>query len=578
VSYKRTLVFFAAFAALAAFLYFYEMKGGEARHDAEQKAELLFSFESESIVKMTLRRPDQTIVAEKHDARWEITRPVTAPAEQGTIEQIVKTLADLKYERDLGPQTDLDQFGLVEPEVEVAIDDAQGNIAGLFLGSPTPVGDNIYIKKSDADLVFTIKNLAKKSINKTLVELRDKTVFNFEVPDVKALTVTRDGQTLSFTKGPDGDWIVWQEKEYDVDLGRITAMLDSVKFARIKEFVEEEARDLEEYGLMSPPALIKIQTEEATRILAFGKMPESDSGVVFVQRNESPQVLKLDLDIFEKLSTDINEWRDRRLVKVDRADIIKLHLESPAGKVTLERAEGEPDEWNLTEPERDFADEDAVGSLLADLQDAKVARFLEPEETEKAGSAAKEALIELAIWELGKESPLMLHFFAGESDTEAYATTGEGQELLGVDTQLLQKLTIAPDQIKDKSVLRFNTSDINKIEIGKRDGLFSIEQEGVNWDVPSALEMESFEIDELLWDLGKLKYGSIEPIGEDGEKYGFDPPNLTISLSCAGKKEPLRLTVGNKAGEPGSYYVLGSDDKQVMVVEDVLISQWLERF
>ena len=266
------------------------------------------------------------------------------------------------------------------------------------------------------------------------------------------------------------------------------------------------------------------------------------------------------------------------LAKIDRADIIKLHLESPAGKMTLERVEGESDEWNLIEPERTLADEEAIDSLLADLRNAKVARFLEPEEMEKAEAVTREPLIEFAIWEQEKESPLTLYLFAGESNSESYATIDMRHEIFGVDTQLLEKLTISPDQIRDKSVLRFKTSDINKIEIDKEGESFSIEQEGVNWDVPSALEMESFEIDQLLWDLGGLKYSIIEPIGEDGEKYGFDSPVLTIGLSYAGKEEPLRLTVGNKTGEPSSYYVLGSADKRVMVVEDVLISQWLERF
>ena len=578
MSYRRTLIFFAAFVALVAFLYFYEVKGGDGRREAEQKAELLFSFDPENVVRLTLRRSGHTIIAEKYGDEWTIKEPVNAPAEQGTVEQIVKTLADLKYERDLGPQADLDQFGLVEPEAEVDIDDAQGRIAGLLLGGSTPVGDNLYIKKSDEDLIFTTKNLARTSINKTLFELRDKTVFNFEAPDVMALTVSRNGHTLSFTKDPDGDWVLRQQMELDIDRSKITGILDSVKYSRVKEFVEEEARDLEEYGLIDPPALVKIETDNAIRTLAFGKMPESDSGAVFARRNDTLQVLKLDLDIFEKLSTDINEWRDRRLAKVDRADIIKLHLESPAGKMTLEQVDGELDEWNLIEPERTLADEDAVDSLLADLRDAKVARFLEPEEMEKAEAVTKEPLIELAIWEQEKESPLTLHLFAGESDPESYATIDKRHEIFAVDTQLLKKLTIAPDQIRDKSVLRFKTSDINKIEINKEGKSFSIEQEGVNWDVPSALEMESFEIDQILWDLGELKYSSIEPIGEDGEKYGFDSPVLTISLSYAGKEEPLRLTVGNKTGEPGSYYVLCSDDKRVMVVEDVLISQWLERF
>ena len=100
MSYRRTLVFLIIFAVLAAFYYFYEIKGGETRRLDEEHEKLLFSFGKDEATRLTLEKGEDAIVLEKRGDEWEISAPVSAPADDAAVEGM------LDLQRRLHPQRD----------------------------------------------------------------------------------------------------------------------------------------------------------------------------------------------------------------------------------------------------------------------------------------------------------------------------------------------------------------------------------------------------------------------------------------------------------------------------------------
>jgi hypothetical protein len=147
-----------------------------------------------------------------------------------------------------------------------------------------------------------------------------------------------------------------------------------------------------------------------------------------------------------------------------------------------------------------------------------------------------------------------------------------------VDERLLNALTVGPSEIKDKSVLRFNAADIGKIEIAGAGKSFEITRKDVQWNVPDKLGMESYEIDQFLWDLSELKYKAVGPREKDDKAYGFDSPSLTVTLWSNTAGSAMRLLIGKKTPREDSYYALADSDEQVMEVEAALTSDWLSKF
>jgi hypothetical protein len=576
VSYRRTLIFFIIFAALATFFYLHEFRGEGARRESERKALLLFSFTSEDVVALILQKPEQSIVVEKVDDTWNIREPVTAPAERKIIDRILETLQELRYERDIGPQDALEPFGLSEPETAIELTGTQGSMGRLLLGAATRDGKSVYVQRAPDRTVFTVPKSTREEVDRSLFDLRDKTVFDFSTPDVMSLSIHQNGRTILFENRSEDGWTITSPAEHRADTVTITGLLDSIRYGRIRKFVEEEASDMQQYGLENPASHLKLTLRDETRTLSFGKRIASEPGLVYARRGERQEVVELGDEILTKLSADVNDWRSRRLVKVDSAKVRSLQIDSDAGRIAVERSTEEPEEWRLTRPGPAVADRERMAALLSDLQNAKIARFLTADKQKAAESAFVRPLVRVTLNTEDAESPLNFLLAGSEEEPQLYARTGEGGEIFEVDKGLLETFLVEPKEMRDKSVLRFKEADIEKFEVVSGKKLLAMERKNVEWNVSGSPEMESYEIDQFLWDLRRLKYETIEPEKDDAS-YGFDSPTMTIKLWSSGRDGPQRLIVGKRTAEQNSYYLLRSDDRQIMRAEGTLISEWLDR-
>jgi len=516
-------------------------------------------------------------VAERRDSGWAITAPIDAPVEQGAVDLILEKLAGLKYERDIGAQLDLGAFGLTEPETQAEISSGDRIFGKLLLGTSTPDGSKLYAKLARKESVFTLDSSVKGALDKDIFDLRDKTVIDFSVPDVTRLTVARGGREFVFEKIGD-DWQITSPAERRADSAKIRKLLDSIKRARVRNFVEEEADDLAKYGLEPPVAQVKLEFAGKTAALSFGStaVPE-DSGNVYARRNDERQALELSAGILNAMPEQIDEWRDRRLLHFETADITRLHVLSASGSAVVERSADDPDEWTLAKPEPAPADSDKVEELLYYLHSAKVARFIKENERAAAERALERAGAQVKLWLEESEAPLTLSVSESEDQSEIYAWTQPGSEVFAAHKALLDELTGDPARLKDRSALRFEAFDIEKIEISTAKQAFIIERKGVKWGVPSGLDIEDYEVDAFLRDLQELDYATASPKQEDAA-YGFDAPVLTIELWTSEAESSLRLVVGSRGVERDTYFALGEDKSVVMEIDGTPMSKWLDKF
>lgn len=581
MSYKRTLILIIAFSLVAAFFYIYEVRGRKARIETERAEKLLLLLKVEDVTKMTLRRPDEIISLEKVDNTWKITKPINAPADEGTVEQILNALAELKYERDIGAQKELQQFGLGSANLNVEIESSSGNLGRLLLGGATPDSSKVYAMRSDKEQVFTIDNSFKNRLNKTLFNIRRKELLDFPAPDIDKVTITRNGKTLSLRRGNEFEstWTIAFPKERAADETKVDSLLDSIRLTKVKKFVEEEAADLAKYGLAEPTAKVKLEHDDRKMTLLFGNridLPDSDR--VYVSKDGWQQVVELDTEIFDKLVTDVPHWRDTRLLQFERSNVARIQIDSESGTTVIERSEENYDEWKIIEPKKVFADENEMRSLLFDLENSKIARFLEKDEMQAAEEAITKALAKLQLWQKEIETPVVLAVSKSEDDRKIYAKAGWSEEIFSVEEQLFEQLNKGSEQLKDRSVLRFKETSVEKIEIARGEKSFVIKRKDLRWKLPRDLEMEPYEIDQLLWKLRQLRYESIAAIDKDKKYYGFDSPLLTIILWIVDTESPLRLEIGKKLSEQDAYYARQSGTDHVMEIEGTSLAEWLERF
>ncbi len=578
MSYKRTVTLIIVFSMVAGFFYVYEIRGSKVRIETERAEKLLLSLNPDDTAKMALRRPDEVIALEKIDGTWTIIDPITAPADESTLEQILNALAELKYERDIGAQKELQQFGLDKPILNVEIEGVSGNLGKLLFGGPTPDGSKFYVMLADREQVFTVDNSFKNRIDKTLFNLRKKDVLDFASSDVARVTITRNAKTLALRRDQEtGKWTIVFPDERVADASMVHSLLDSIGFSRINNFVEEEASDLVKYGLAEPVATMVLECDDWKSTLLFGNKATPESNRVYAITNGAQQVVELDTDILDKLVTDVPHWRDTHLLQFERSKVARIQIDSDLGTRIIERLEKNDDEWTMVEPQQAFADENEMRNLLFALEDSRIARFLEKDEMQAASKTITAPLARLQLWESESETPVVLAISKSEDGRNIYAKTDRSEEIFSIGEQLLEQVNKAPEQLKDRSVLRFKETDVERIEIARGEKSFVIKRKDVRWKLPRDLEMESYEIDQFLWELRQLRYRRITATEEDERYYGFDSPLLSIILSIVGTDNPLRLEIGKKVSAEDLYYARHSDTHQVMEIEGAPLTEWLEK-
>ena len=131
----------------------------------EQQAKQVFAYKDAEITAITLKRGKEEVQLTRQGAVWEMTKPLKAKADPDTVGDLVKALAELKKERDLGPG-EAKTFGLDEAGLSISFT-AKGEQHRLVLGEPVPGGRGYYARKDEDPNVLVISTGAREALEPT---------------------------------------------------------------------------------------------------------------------------------------------------------------------------------------------------------------------------------------------------------------------------------------------------------------------------------------------------------------------------------------------------------------------------
>ena len=83
----------------------------------------------------------------KDDAgKWQITAPQVLRADQNAVSSVLSTVSSLSSERLIDAKaSDLSEYGLAQPAVEVDITEKNNKTQKLLIGDSTPTGNAAYV-------------------------------------------------------------------------------------------------------------------------------------------------------------------------------------------------------------------------------------------------------------------------------------------------------------------------------------------------------------------------------------------------------------------------------------------------
>lgn len=346
---KKNLLLLLVLAGLGAFVYFYEIKGGEERKEAEALEESLLRVEDSDISGIEVRRPESpTIDLDRSGDRWRLTGPVQSSVDRFVVDALVRDLTSAKRIRALEDvEGKLEEFGLSEPRMTLAVEAGDRELV-VNLGDEDYTGSQIYAQLEGEDKVFITSKSVFTSADKPVKDWRSKTVLDYNQEDVQVVELERPEGSLRLEK-TEGRWRITEPIEDLGDESVISSLLSTVKYARIEDFVVEEAEeeDLAEHGLNSPTYELKVKLAggDQWQTLQLGEK----TGEQYYARDPSRRnIFTVRASLTDNLDKPVDDFRDKKIIDVKQADLDRVVVQRGDNVIEIRR---EGDGFVMTRPE-----------------------------------------------------------------------------------------------------------------------------------------------------------------------------------------------------------------------------------
>jgi hypothetical protein len=149
MKFRGTLWLILIFIGLVLYLALVEVPTAEKKDKEETRSKQALHFKVEEVEAFDLIKPSGTIKIQRNpkNSRWNIIEPLTAPGEDGVINQLLLVLEEAKITRVVDEEPkNLADFGLQDSPIQIVLRFKTGEPKTLLVGDASPLGHNTYIK------------------------------------------------------------------------------------------------------------------------------------------------------------------------------------------------------------------------------------------------------------------------------------------------------------------------------------------------------------------------------------------------------------------------------------------------
>jgi len=435
---KSTGIIFLVAAALAAFVYFYDLKHSPTTETPSETSKPAFSISSEDINAIQIDRAGTTDDFTHPNDGWSIAQPIGARADQGALDGIATQLATLRVDRTLPPPA-LDQlasFGLAKPAMTIDFTLKNGAKHSLELGAKDFSGSSVYAMVDGSKSISLISDAILTSSDKPLDDFRDHTVLPFDSANVNSFDLKNPSGEISVVKNG-SDWKIEKPHASSADGDAVSALLSSVSSARIVNFVSDSSADLAKYGLAKPAVTFEVKLANGkTAELQTGKKENDNYDARDISRSG---IFRVNEALYTSLSEKLVALRDKQLVHVNTSDISRAQLKDEKGTTTC--VQGANGDLVLEQPAGAKGAPPACPGFVDSIEGARAQDIYDAPSAAIAASVAKAPIVVTITSKDGKTLELRISAVSGDA---AYVRSSAGSEVYKVDKQLFTDLDLAP--------------------------------------------------------------------------------------------------------------------------------------
>ncbi len=444
MKWKNLAIVAAIFAALFAWVYFYEIKGEKTREEAAEKEKKIFQFEEKDIAQIAVKNAEGEFVLQKDKDTWKLAQPLATKADKSSADSLASDIAQAKSERALDePNPNFKNFGLEPAVVKIAVKLGSGQTHNLELGDKDFSSSSVFARIPGQNKILVLPSSLHSSATKKLFDFRDKNVLEFQRDQLKAMNILTKGKEYALEKATD-DWSVKKPFESRADNTEVNSIVSDLEFAKIEQFVDSPA-ELKTYGLASPAVRVDLflGDNRARKTLLVGNKIDTN----YYAKDESRDaVFKIKEDLFKKLDFESTKIRDKKVLRFERANAKQIDIRVSDTEMSFFR--GSDDKWKMSKPaghQGKFISEYKIFWPLEDLEGKELIDNGSLTDA-KYGFATPSAQVKV-VEKSGKTTEVTL----GKLDKEQiFVKTSSGTTVYKVEKKILEDLKLKPEDIIEK--------------------------------------------------------------------------------------------------------------------------------
>ncbi len=442
MKFKTNIAIGAVFVALLAFVYFYEIKGGEERRQEAEKSKQLFVFKDGDAQRLELLRGDDALVLDKGTGGWNLSAPMTDGADQEAVERYLRNLLECEREKVVvdsaaASAEEAAQYGLDAPRLKVRLQTEDGAEQVVAFGADSPTDRFTYAQiQGDNPEIFVVRAWRFDNLDKRAFDLRDRRVLAFAKDEVMQVQRWGAGGATVLARA-EPDWQMREPVAARAAGDAVDGLLDKIDQAEIEDFVAEDpdTTALASYGLGERASQVEIALlvgeDRAEKRLAIGGADEQ--GRWYARDASRPQVFLVDSTLVQELTKSISDLRDKKPLRFEREQverIVMIRGAAPAFAADKDTS----GVWHLSEPIGRDAKSWKLNSLLSDLEQLEVEDFAEELPTEAAPAFSIELLGEgQALLTARFSAAAGTSYLQQEGDDAVYVVSGDDFAELDLD-------------------------------------------------------------------------------------------------------------------------------------------------
>lgn len=469
----------------------------------------LFDPPLEDVVKVVCSRPGQPDwVFEKVEdgadsgAAWRMTAPMAFDVPDWRANQIVNRLKDLKYQFVYGAGqegvVDAEKAGLTTPKATIDLHEKSGLQHKVRIGLAASDTTH-YVGAGDSKDVFVVQGSLSNLLARHAFEYRDLKMFDFDASTAVSVEFNvledenDDKHTTYRLIKSGGDWRFEEPFSDDaIDKPVMDAIASMSKLRASKWAASDTAAVMARYGFAPPKVDIEVTCEEVVtrdpvesqegdgestepmtetvlrqyRLLIATRGPLGEDNMVYAKLDTDGTVATITKSIMDKMTPEMNTWRDMTLLETDVADVERITIKSrEGGSGTLVR--NDLGAW-IFEGSGELADKPTVRELIETITKLDAFTYVHHANPRNPEFGLVEPAVQIEMTLAGEDEPAVIKMGKPTDPVgkRAYYLQKSGSKAVAkIRSRQAEVLLQSPISYRDRDVLKLAISEISEIRL-----------------------------------------------------------------------------------------------------------------